>query len=46
MALTRSAVADYDVHEQFQVDTQDNEDHTFCGIMVSGPRFRIYRKNE
>jgi hypothetical protein len=34
MALVRSAIADYEVHEQFQVDTQDNEDHTFCGIMV------------
>ena len=24
-ALVRSAVADYDVHEHIQVDTQDNE---------------------
>jgi len=43
MALARSAVADYDVHEQFQVDTHDNEDHTFCGIMVSELALRLMK---
>jgi hypothetical protein len=26
-------VADYSVHESFQAETVDHEDHTFCGIM-------------
>ena len=29
----RQTVADYMVHESYEVDTRDNEDHTFCGIM-------------
>jgi len=35
MALVRARAADYDVHEQCQMDTQDHEDHTFCGVMFS-----------
>ena len=32
-ALIRPTIASYDVHESFVVDTQDHEDHTFCGVM-------------
>ncbi|KAL7579851.1 hypothetical protein ACA910_004863 [Epithemia clementina (nom. ined.)] len=32
-ALTLPATACYEVHENVRVDTSDNEDHTFCGIM-------------
>ena len=32
-ALTRSTVADYEVHESYTADTRDHEDHTFCGVM-------------
>mmetsp|Transcript_17574 Transcript_17574/g.40333 ORF Transcript_17574/g.40333 Transcript_17574/m.40333 type:complete len:475 (+) Transcript_17574:140-1564(+) len=32
-ALNRPKNATYEVHENVTVDTQDNEDHTFCGIM-------------
>mmetsp|Transcript_58352 Transcript_58352/g.139115 ORF Transcript_58352/g.139115 Transcript_58352/m.139115 type:complete len:305 (+) Transcript_58352:54-968(+) len=31
--LNRPKVANYIVHESFTVDTQDHEDHTFCGVM-------------
>jgi len=31
--LNRPSVANYIVHESFTVDTQDHEDHTFCGVM-------------
>mmetsp|Transcript_26441 Transcript_26441/g.48414 ORF Transcript_26441/g.48414 Transcript_26441/m.48414 type:complete len:317 (+) Transcript_26441:74-1024(+) len=31
--LNRPKVANYVVHESFTVDTQDHEDHTFCGVM-------------
>lgn len=32
-ALNRPTNATYEIHENVTVDTQDNEDHTFCGIM-------------
>jgi hypothetical protein len=32
-ALNRPTNATYEVHENVVVDTQDHEDHTFCGIM-------------
>eukprot|EP00522_Entomoneis_paludosa_P012465 CAMPEP_0172456816 /NCGR_PEP_ID=MMETSP1065-20121228/17765_1 /TAXON_ID=265537 /ORGANISM="Amphiprora paludosa, Strain CCMP125" /LENGTH=428 /DNA_ID=CAMNT_0013210063 /DNA_START=22 /DNA_END=1305 /DNA_ORIENTATION=- len=32
-AFNRRKTATYEVHENISVDTQDNEDHTFCGIM-------------
>ncbi|KAG7364458.1 hypothetical protein IV203_037660 [Nitzschia inconspicua] len=32
-AFNRPTNATYTVHENVTVDTQDNEDHTFCGIM-------------
>lgn len=32
-ALQRPTVASYEVHENVRVDTLDNEDHTFCGVM-------------
>eukprot|EP00532_Pseudo-nitzschia_australis_P012919 CAMPEP_0168220172 /NCGR_PEP_ID=MMETSP0140_2-20121125/9057_1 /TAXON_ID=44445 /ORGANISM="Pseudo-nitzschia australis, Strain 10249 10 AB" /LENGTH=502 /DNA_ID=CAMNT_0008148813 /DNA_START=127 /DNA_END=1635 /DNA_ORIENTATION=- len=32
-ALNRPTNATYEVHEDVTVDTQDNEDHSFCGIM-------------
>eukprot|EP00429_Kryptoperidinium_foliaceum_P008038 CAMPEP_0176025302 /NCGR_PEP_ID=MMETSP0120_2-20121206/12376_1 /TAXON_ID=160619 /ORGANISM="Kryptoperidinium foliaceum, Strain CCMP 1326" /LENGTH=439 /DNA_ID=CAMNT_0017358485 /DNA_START=70 /DNA_END=1385 /DNA_ORIENTATION=- len=32
-ALNRPTEATYEIHEFASVDTQDNEDHTFCGIM-------------
>mmetsp|Transcript_81307 Transcript_81307/g.227986 ORF Transcript_81307/g.227986 Transcript_81307/m.227986 type:complete len:460 (-) Transcript_81307:47-1426(-) len=32
-AFNRPTEATYEVHENISVDTQDNEDHTFCGIM-------------
>ena len=35
MALERSTTADYEVHEHWHVDTKDNEDHTFSGIIFS-----------
>ena len=35
------AVADDLVHESFECDTRDHEDHTFCG--VSGQRARRTR---
>lgn len=31
--LKRPTVANHIVHERVQVDTQDHEDHTFCGIV-------------
>lgn len=31
--MQRPKVANYIVHESFTVDTQDHEDHTFCGVM-------------
>ena len=33
MALKLQTSADYTVSECFEVDTSDNEDHSFCGIM-------------
>jgi hypothetical protein len=36
MASTRrEASANYFVHDSYEVDTADNEDHTFCGIMFN-----------
>jgi len=32
-ALNRPTNATYETHENVTIDTQDNEDHTFCGIM-------------
>jgi hypothetical protein len=32
-ALNRPTQATYEIHESVKVDTSDNEDHTFCGIM-------------
>lgn len=32
-AFNRPTEATYTVHENISIDTQDNEDHTFCGIM-------------
>ena len=32
-ALNRPTQATYAVHDEISVETQDNEDHTFCGIM-------------
>mmetsp|Transcript_39419 Transcript_39419/g.45398 ORF Transcript_39419/g.45398 Transcript_39419/m.45398 type:complete len:486 (+) Transcript_39419:198-1655(+) len=32
-ALHRPTNATYETHENVTIDTQDNEDHTFCGIM-------------
>lgn len=32
-AFNRLKKATYQLHESVSVDTQDNEDHTFCGIM-------------
>mmetsp|Transcript_64824 Transcript_64824/g.97685 ORF Transcript_64824/g.97685 Transcript_64824/m.97685 type:complete len:438 (-) Transcript_64824:46-1359(-) len=32
-AFNRPTEATYEVHEKVTVDTSDNEDHTFCGIM-------------
>ncbi|KAL7559941.1 hypothetical protein ACA910_008263 [Epithemia clementina (nom. ined.)] len=32
-ALNRPTTANYEVHENVVVDTQDHEDHTFCGIL-------------
>ncbi|GKY94807.1 hypothetical protein MPSEU_000445900 [Mayamaea pseudoterrestris] len=32
-ALTLPTRATYEVHEHVKVDTTDNEDHTFCGIL-------------
>eukprot|EP00527_Entomoneis_sp_CCMP2396_P001083 CAMPEP_0198147310 /NCGR_PEP_ID=MMETSP1443-20131203/34588_1 /TAXON_ID=186043 /ORGANISM="Entomoneis sp., Strain CCMP2396" /LENGTH=184 /DNA_ID=CAMNT_0043811569 /DNA_START=78 /DNA_END=629 /DNA_ORIENTATION=- len=32
-ALQRPTLASYETHENVRVDTLDNEDHTFCGVM-------------
>jgi len=32
-AFNRPTNATYETHENVTIDTQDNEDHTFCGIM-------------
>mmetsp|Transcript_9952 Transcript_9952/g.21702 ORF Transcript_9952/g.21702 Transcript_9952/m.21702 type:complete len:412 (+) Transcript_9952:117-1352(+) len=32
-AFNRPTKASYEIHEHATIDTQDNEDHTFCGIM-------------
>mmetsp|Transcript_48101 Transcript_48101/g.145278 ORF Transcript_48101/g.145278 Transcript_48101/m.145278 type:complete len:462 (-) Transcript_48101:471-1856(-) len=32
-ALSRPTEANYTIHEEVTVDTEDREDHTFCGIM-------------
>jgi len=32
-ALNRPKKATYEIHENVTIDTQDNEDHTFCGVM-------------
>ena len=32
------AVADDLVHESFECDTRDHEDHTFCGVSVQRAR--------
>jgi hypothetical protein len=34
-ALTRAREANYTVSEQYEVDTADHEDHTFCGVMFT-----------
>jgi hypothetical protein len=35
MAALRPTEANYTVSEQYEVDTADHEDHTFCGVMFT-----------
>ena len=37
--LNRPRAANYIIDESFAVDTNDHEDHTFCGIMFDFPTF-------
>ena len=34
-ALFRPKTSDYVINEYVEVDTEDHEDHTFCGVMFT-----------
>jgi hypothetical protein len=34
-SINLQKTADYAISESYEVDTEDNEDHTFCGVMFT-----------